>query len=179
MTKPIRWLAVVVVAACIPLVPAQGERQTRKPARHVTQSSATDSQINIKEYIDLLQSDVRQDKAAIMGAMMQLDIEDAAKFWPIYSEYDAELVKVNNLRRDNIQEYSRTYRQLTDEKADELVRKALDYQKQRSELFERYYEKIKESLGAITAARFAQIEYQLLSIIDLQIASALPIAGQQ
>jgi len=33
-------------------------------------------------------------------------------------------------------------------------------------------------LGGVTAARFAQIEHQLLLIIDLQIDSSLPIAGQ-
>jgi hypothetical protein len=33
-------------------------------------------------------------------------------------------------------------------------------------------------LGAVTAARFAQIEEQLLLIIDLQIASSLPIVGE-
>ena len=32
-------------------------------------------------------------------------------------------------------------------------------------------------MGAITAARFVQVENQLLLIIDLQIASSLPIAG--
>jgi hypothetical protein len=37
---------------------------------------------------------------------------------------------------------------------------------------------VKESLGAVTAARFAQIEDQLLLIIDLQIASSLPIVGE-
>jgi hypothetical protein len=32
-------------------------------------------------------------------------------------------------------------------------------------------------LGAITAARFVQVEHQLLTIIDLKIASALPVVG--
>jgi len=33
-------------------------------------------------------------------------------------------------------------------------------------------------LGGVTAARFIQIEDQLLLIIDLQIDSSLPIVGQ-
>jgi hypothetical protein len=51
-------------------------------------------------------------------------------------------------------------------------------QKQRSELFAKTYERVKQSVGAITAARFAQIENQLLMIIDLQIASSLPVVGE-
>jgi hypothetical protein len=48
----------------------------------------------------------------------------------------------------------------------------------RSELLAKYYERVKQSLGAITAARFAQVESELLMIIDLQIASSLPLVGQ-
>jgi hypothetical protein len=125
-----------------------------------------------------LRSDVRHQKAEIMGAVMQLDVDQAAKFWPIYSEYNAELTNLNNLRLANIDEYARTYDQMTDPKADELIQNAMNYRKQRSDLLAKYYDRVKASLGPIEAARFVQIEDQLLTIIDLQIASALPIAHQ-
>jgi hypothetical protein len=67
---------------------------------------------------------------------------------------------------------------MTDEKADELIQNAVSYRKQRAELLAKYYGRVKEALGAVTAARFAQIEDQLLLIIDLQIASSLPIVGE-
>jgi hypothetical protein len=54
----------------------------------------------------------------------------------------------------------------------------MEYQKQRTELLEKAYEKIKTALGAVTAARFAQVENQLLLLIDLQIDSMLPVVGQ-
>jgi hypothetical protein len=37
---------------------------------------------------------------------------------------------------------------------------------------------VKQALGGITAARFVQVEDQLLLIIDLQIDSSLPVVGQ-
>lgn len=148
-------------------------------SQSTAQPSATDTQQkNIQEYIELLRSDVRHQKDEVMGFVMQLDAEQAAKFWPIYSEYDAELTKLNNLRVANIQDYARDYDQMTDAKADELVQNAFNYRKQVSELLAKYYGRVKESLGAIEAARFLQIESQLLEIIDLQIASSLPIVGQ-
>jgi len=133
---------------------------------------------NIQEYVELLRSDVRQQKAEIMGSVMQLSAGDAAKFWPLYSEYDTELTKLNDLRSANIREYTRTYGQMTDDKADELIQKAMAYDKQRSELLTKYYDRVKQSLGGITAARFVQVEHQLLLIVDLRIASELPIVGQ-
>jgi len=173
------WLPLFVFLAFCSMASAQGKAQpqeTEKKAAPATVASAQDK--NIQEYIELLRSNVRQEKAQIMGAVMQLDVDQAAKFWPIYSEYDAELTKLNNLRVANIEEYARNYEQMTDAKADELVQKALDFRKQRSELLAKYYGRVKASLGAIEAARFLQIEDQLLLIIDLQITSALPVVGQ-
>jgi hypothetical protein len=132
---------------------------------------------NLNAYVDLIRKDVRQQKAEIMGAVMVLSTDDAAKFWPIYSEYDLALTKLNNQRVENVKEYARTYDQMTDEKADELIKKALAYQKERGELLAKTYERVKQALGAVTAARFAQVESQLLLIIDLQIASSLPIVS--
>jgi hypothetical protein len=133
---------------------------------------------NIQAYTELLRDDIRQQKAEMVGAVMQLSAADAAKFWPIYEQYDAELAKVNDLRVANIQEYASTYDQMTDAKADELIQKGLTYRKQRAELLAKYYELVRQALGGITAARFIQVEDQLLLIIDLQIYSSLPVVGQ-
>jgi hypothetical protein len=133
---------------------------------------------NIEAYINLMRANVRQDKAEIMGAIMVLSAADAAKFWPIYGEYDAQLTKLNDQRVENIKQYARDYAQMTDEEADQLVQKSMAYQKERAELLVQTYEKVKQALGAVTAARFAQVEHQLLLIIDLQIASSLPVVGQ-
>jgi hypothetical protein len=164
------WILAVALLVCAPGAWAQtGEQAGTSPG--------SDSQ-NIQAYIALLRSDVRQQKAEMMGAVMQLSAADAAKFWPIYEQYDAELAKLNDQRVANIQEYSNTYDQMTDDKADELIHKAMSYRKQRSELLAKYYELVKQSLGGITAARFVQVEDQLLLIIDLQIDSSLPVVGK-
>jgi len=94
------------------------------------------------------------------------------------ANYDVELTKLNDQRVENIKEYARTYNAMTDEKADELIRKSLAYQKQRAELLAKTYDRVKQAVGAITAARFAQVEHQLLLIIDLQIVSSLPVVEQ-
>jgi hypothetical protein len=173
--------ACILVLALLVFVPAassQDKTQANKTGAEASASPNADAQKNIQEYIELLRSDVRQQKAEMMGAVMQLSAADAAKFWPIYSEYDAESTKVNDSRMANIQEYARAYSEMTDEKADELIQNALAYEKQRSELLAKYYDRVKQALGAITAARFVQVEHQLLLIIDLQVDSSLPIVGQ-
>jgi hypothetical protein len=173
------WTLVLILLVLVPAAWSQDKTQPTKTEAQASASPSADSQKkNIQEYIALLRSDVRQQKAEMMGAVMQLSAADAAKFWPIYSEYDAQLTKVNDLRVANVKEYARTYAIMTDEKADELIQNAMGYEKQRSELLAKYYDRVKQALGAITAARFVQVEHQLLLIIDLQVASSLPIVGQ-
>ena len=177
-TNKTAWTLVLATLALVPAARAQESSQPTQTALEADTPSNSDAQQNIQEYIELMRSDVRERKAETLATLMQLSAADAAKFWPIYAEYDVELTKLNDLRVANIQEYARTYGQMTNEKADELIQKALAYRKQRSELVAKYYERVKQSLGATTAARFFQIEDQLLSIIDLQIDSDLPIVGK-
>jgi hypothetical protein len=172
-------LSVLVVSCLLARVQAKTQPRSHSAQEQATQSATADAkEKNIQEYIELMRSNVRDEKSQIMGAVMQLNIDDAAKFWPIYSQYDAELTQVNNLRVENIKDYANNYSQMTDAKADELVQRSLDYQKQRGELLAKYYQVMKQSVGAINAARFLQVEHQLLLIIDLQIASSLPIAQE-
>jgi hypothetical protein len=173
------WLAMLVILPTLAVPPCRAQTKTQTTENSTAASPEADAQKkNLQVYVDLLRKDIRQQKAEIMGAVMVLNAEDAAKFWPIYSEYDTELTKLNDQRVENIKEYARTYDQMTDEKADELIQKSLAYQKQRAELLAKTYERIKQAVGGITAARFAQVEHQLLLIIDLQIASSLPVVSQ-
>jgi len=171
----------IMVLATLFFALAAGAQDNAQPAQTGPQGPAlpanSDPQ-NIQAYIELLRADVRQQKAEMVGEVMLLSAADAAKFWPIYEEYDNELAKLNDLRVANIKEYASSYDQMTDAKADELIQKAFSYRKQRSELLAKYYERVKQALGGIEAARFIQVEDQLLMIIDLQIDSALPVVGQ-
>jgi len=172
------WLAVLFILPTIVVSPCWA--QTKETTKGIAEASTREDaqKKNLQVYIDLLRKDIRQQKAEILGAVMVLSADDAAKFWPIYSEYDVELTKLNDQRVENVKEYARTYNAMTDEKADELIQKSLAYQRQRAELLAKTYESVKQAVGAITAARFAQVEHQLLLIIDLQIVSSLPVVEQ-
>jgi hypothetical protein len=172
------WLAMPLFL--LVLIAPPGRAQTKGQERGNTTPASSEAETrdkNIQEYINLIRADVRQQKAEIMGAVMALSAADATKFWPIYGDYDGELTKLNDKRAQNIKEYSRTYAQMMDAKADELIQNALAYQKQRSDLLAKTYDRVKQALGAVTAARFIQVENQLLLLIDLQINSSLPVVG--
>jgi hypothetical protein len=130
---------------------------------------------NLRAYAELLRSDVRSQKIAIFTELMAFtDTEDAA-FWPVYRQYDVELSALNDRRVQLIADYAKNYEALTDAAADRIALGALDFEAKRSALKAKYFDKVKAALSAKQAARFLQIENQLLLLIDLQISASLPI----
>jgi hypothetical protein len=148
--------------------PAAKPGQTMKPE----QTKA----LNLAAYAELLRSDVRAQKVAIITEVMGFTEAEDKAFWPIYREYDLEMAKLGDERVGNIEEYARNYSQLTDEVADRLATKALDLEARRHAVKAKFYERVKTALSPKTALRVLQVEHQLQLIVDLQVAASLPIA---
>jgi hypothetical protein len=148
------------------------------PAAQAARPAASDEtrDRNLRAYVELLRSDLRAQKVAIISEVMQFTEAEDAKFWPVYREYEVELQKINDERLAGIEEYSKTFDKLTDATADRLAKMSLDLEARRNATKAKYYEKLKTVVSAKTAARFLQVENQILLLLDLQIASSLPIA---
>ena len=135
-------------------------------------------ELNLRAYGELLRSDIRSQKVAVITEVMQFTEAEDQKFWPIYREYEAELAKLNDDRIALIKDYATNYDNLTDASADKLALGALDLESKRHALKAKYYDRFKSALQAKTAARFLQVENQILLLLDLQIAASLPIASR-
>jgi hypothetical protein len=131
--------------------------------------------LNLSAYAELLRSDVRAQKVAILTELMDFSETEDAAFWPIYREYDLEMAKLGDERTALIAEYRDHYRKMTDAIADKLASGALDLENQRRAVLAKYYGRVKTALPPRKALRFLQIEHQLLLLIDLQISALLPI----
>jgi hypothetical protein len=146
------------------------------PSRAARSAPAPDARdVNLRAYVELLRSDVRSQKVAILTELMDFTESEDAAFWPIYREYDVELSKVNDDRVRLIAEYAKNYDAMTDAAADKIATAALALEGRRHALKLKYYDRVKGALSPRQAARFLQIENQLLMLIDLQIAAALPV----
>jgi hypothetical protein len=139
-------------------------------------SSGETRQLNLRAYTELLRSDVRAQKVAILTEVVGFTEAEDKAFWPLYREYDGEMSKLGDERIALIAEYARNYSNLTDNAADGLAHKALDLEARRQAVKAKYYDRIAKALSPRTALRFLQVEQQLLLLIDLQITSSLPIA---
>lgn len=145
------------------------------PAQKSPASLMTGQEKNFRTYIELLRSDLKKNRTQVVGQVMQLDAEDAAKFWPIYTEFESEYKEFGNGVLALILNYAANYNDMTPQAADQLATKLLDLEQERNDLKRKYYQRFKAALDPITAARFLQVENQIERILDLQIASQLPV----
>jgi hypothetical protein len=152
-----------------------------KPAAQKTKtqdnqtSQPSNKDLNIRAYIELLRSDVKAQATEIIAEVMQFSDDDAAKFWPIYREFELDLSKIGDERWTLIMKYTSNYENLTDEVADQLAQAVFKLEQARHDLKMKFYERIKKALTAKDAARFLQVLNQILMLTDLQVASELPV----
>lgn len=177
MNRVNQWIVALALAICIMamshLIAQTKEQKPKAAAPQSTQSSNED--LNIRAYIELLRSDVKAEASAIVAEVMQLDDSEAAKFWPIYREYELELTKQGDKRIELIKKYADNHESMSDDVADQLAQGSFALEQSRLDLKKKYYEHFKQALSAKTAARFLQVNNQILMLIDLQIASSLPV----
>ena len=126
-------------------------------------------------YIELLRSDVKTRKVAIITKVMQFTDEEANAFWPVHREYEFELTKLGDGKLELIKDYAQNYETMTDEKAEELIKGVFKLEGKRTKLKKKYFKKFDKVLPSKTVAKFFQLENQILLLIDLQIASQLPL----
>ena len=173
----------ILIAAVVALLGGAVEAQTLSKSAGKTaglgKSELTSNEdMNIRAYIELLRTDVKKSKSQIMGDVMQLDTDQAAKFWPVYKEFESEFSALGDKVLAVVKNYADNYLNMTDPAADGIANQILAIELKRNELKKKYYERFKTALGAIVATRFLQVENQLERLVDLQIAAELPVISQ-
>ena len=130
---------------------------------------------NLRAYTELLRSDIRLQKVALITELMHFTEAEDKAFWPIYREYELDLSRLNDERLKLIETYANIFTTLTDAQADDLASKVLDREARRNALQQQYYKKLKTAVSARTAAKAVTIEREIELLVDLQVAAYLPV----
>jgi hypothetical protein len=126
-------------------------------------------------YIELLRSDIKAEKVALITEIMQFSDEEGGIFWPIYRRYQLEFDGIMDERIALIKDYAENFDTMTDEKAKELLDQALAIDAKRGKLTKKYFRQMDRELPTITVAKFLQLDRQINLLMDLQIATELPL----
>jgi len=139
-----------------------------------TPSSQSD-QKSVDQDIDLMRKDIRSQKKQIIAANLQLTDQEAEKFWPIYDQYTAELVKINDTKYAVIKQYATSYNTLTDAQALDLTRQLLGVDQSVVQLRMKYVPIFSTVISGKKTALFFQLDRRLVMLIDVQLAEAIPM----
>ena len=124
--------------------------------------------------LEILRSDVRAEKVALITEMMEFTDEQAEVFWPVYRDMENEADKLTDQRIALIKEYAENYDTMTDKAATDIVARAIKLREKRLSLQKKYYKKFSKVLDPVTAAKFYQIDNEINKLIDLQISAGQP-----
>lgn len=128
-----------------------------------------------EQFVEMLRSDFRADKVAILTVAMDLSEEESKTFWPIHREYDLELAKLGDRRLALLKRYGENYESISNDEAEKLVNAWFTLQVDHTKLDKKYYGRIEKALSTTTAARFIQVEHQIRLFAELSMASEVPL----
>ncbi|MCX6574440.1 MAG: hypothetical protein NTX99_10675 [Candidatus Aminicenantes bacterium] len=139
------------------------------------QATTPPAAANQETYLELLKSDLKTQKVAVITEAMAMTDAQSAIFWPIYRKYDAELTTLNDTRLAVIKDFAANYESMTPAKADELTNKTFAFFEGRLKLQKTYYKEFSKALGPVLAAKYMQVERSINTVFDFQIMSQIPL----
>lgn len=137
--------------------------------------AATAQEANQETYLELLKSDLKTQKVAVITEGMAMTDAQAAVFWPIYRKYDAELTTLNDERLAVLKDFAANFETMTPAKAGELSDRTFAFFENRLKLQRKLYKELGKALDPIMAAKFMQLERSINTLMDVQIMSQVPL----
>ena len=120
-------------------------------------------------------ADLKADRQAVVAANLPLSEAEARAFWPVYKDYRAEIEKIGERAAKLIAAYAANFETMTDAKAEAFFKDSLAIDRDRLTAREKYVPKVRAVLPAQKAARFFQIENKLDAIVNVTLASEIPL----
>jgi hypothetical protein len=175
MKKTIRSAAAAVAVTMLSAGFAAAQTATAKPATAKAPADPAQVRAEIDKAVETLRKDARAGKADILGKTMQLDATQAAAFWPLYKQYQTEVQVLGDERLGIIQDLAEHFDSLDDAKAKALLDRQMALEQKKLALQLKYKDEMLKALPAKTVARFFQVDSRLNKLVELTVASEIPL----
>jgi hypothetical protein len=132
------------------------------------QGLGTDEQILLKQ--------VMTDKRAVYAQNLDMSESESRAFWPIYSEYEVKLKKVDDEFLALVNEFAEKYDTLNGTDATRMLKTKMRLEKERMALKQTYTSKIAKVLPPVKALRYAQVETRIEGMLRREVYGLIPLA---
>lgn len=158
----------MVLTSCVLSGATPAQAQEPKPA-----ASAKPS---VEESIKAFRADLQSKRADVMAKSVSLNAEQAAKFWPVFEQYQKEQNVIMDEHLNGIQKYVDAYETLDDAQALAFMNAHLDRDTKMNALRQKYLAEFQKVLPVRLAVRVVQIDRRLSLATQAQIANLIPLA---
>lgn len=134
--------------------------------------------VEVEKDLALLRRDIRAEKKKLIAANMSFTEAEATKFWPVYDQYVAEMTKHNDEFYSVIKDYAANQKTLTDAQASSMIKRWVEIQIGQAQTRQKYIPVFEQVIPGRKVALFFQIDRRLYVLLDLQVASEIPLIIQ-
>jgi hypothetical protein len=128
--------------------------------------------------IAYMQSVYGMQKKQLIAEHMKISKADSAKFWSMYDVYETSRKAIGKKRATNIEEYAKSYDNLTNEKAGALMNASFGVYNDFGKLWKDTYTKMAKGISPLTAGKFIQVEMYLENLVRNELAGEIPLVGE-
>ena len=168
MNRTITLMLCLIFCASITLS-AQQNTSPSLSGKNVTAEQVNDANIQ------LMRQDIRSQRKQIVAVNLPLTETEATQFWPLYDRYIGETIKVNDSRYALIKEYAESYQTMTDVQADSFIKRWLALDADNTQLRLKFVPEFEKVISHKKTALFFQIDRRVGMMIELQLASQVPL----
>jgi Spy/CpxP family protein refolding chaperone len=165
MTK---FLAAMALVMTLPAWSAD-PKPTAQPANHTTTPGLSE------DVVAQFRTDLMSKRADIMAKSLTLTSEQAARFWPLFEDFQKEQDGIVNDQIQATRQYADQYQALSDADAIAYVKALLDRDQKMLNLRLKWLEKFEKVVPSRIAARAIQIDRRLSNVAQIQLSQQIPL----
>jgi len=131
-----------------------------------------------KANLDILRDTIRANRKALVAANLTLSNDEAGRFWPLYDKYQTELTAVQDRAVKIIEDYTASFKSISDEKAMKLADDWLSAEVDRVKVRRAYLEQFAKVVPGRKVVRFYQIENKMDAVLRYDLAGEIPVVEE-
>ena len=125
--------------------------------------------------MEALRDSLKADKKAFIAQYLELTDAEGKEFWPYYNSYQFELQKVNERLIKLIDDYAKTYQNMSDQDAIKMVDEYLAIERDQLKLKELYFRTLRKTLPVKKVTRYMQLENKINALVKFELAKKIPL----
>lgn len=156
------------LALLAPLTALAAEPQGQSPL------PATDA-ANADAALAKFRDDMQATRADVMAKGLTLSADEAARFWPMFKEYQKEQNVIIDAQIEAVKKYADRYQALTATDAVAYVKSLLERDQKMNALRIKWLTRFQSGVSGNTAARAIQLDRRLSQLAQAQLSAEIPL----